>query len=84
MAISVALALALFTVAVIVYFVASRQHPEGSASHVDDGVDDSTALFGGPHDRPAGPGAEDDGVAGRGAPAPGPSAESLPRPRRPV
>lgn len=84
MAISVALALALFTVAVIVYLVVSRHDPETAASHDDDLVDDSTALFGGPHDRPAGPGAEDDGVAARGAPTPGPSAESLPRPRRPV
>ena len=71
----------LATVAVVVTvcaFVMAR-HPE----KVDD---DSPAegggrdFFGDVTDRPAGPGAEDDGVAGPGEPAPGPSAESLPTP----
>jgi hypothetical protein len=69
----------LSTIAVVVTvcaFVMAR-HPE----KVDD--DSSTEgggrdFFGDVTDRPAGPGAESDGVARPGEPAPGPSADSLP------
>lgn len=54
----------------VVWFVLNKKHPESGASHADPLTESS------PHDavdqrRPAGPGAEADGVAGPGQPAPG-------------
>jgi hypothetical protein len=75
----------LATVVTLMWFVLGRHHPENAAGH-------TTASGGWPErprtlahqgdvfDRPAGPGAEADGVAGRGQPVPGPSADALPQP----
>ena len=68
---------AVATVAVVVWFVLPTKHPEDAAGHEPTGRSVSGALHGDTNDRPAGPGAEADGVAGRGQPAPGPSADSL-------
>lgn len=64
--------------ATVGYFGFARKHPEDAAGHDTADPSSSTEYFGNPHDRPAGPGAEADGVAGDGQIAPGPSAESLP------
>lgn len=77
MGIVIAVIAVIVTLALVVWFVAQRKHPEAAASHSDRPADLSTSLFGATNDRPAGPGAEDDGVPERGEPAPGPSAESL-------
>lgn len=71
------------TLALVAVFVGWRRHPEAASGHTtaSGGRDEHSASFshhGDVFDRPAGPGAEADGVAGRGQPAPGPSAESLP------
>jgi hypothetical protein len=67
--------------AFLVWMVVRRNDPERAASH-DDGTRTGSALYhGDTDDRPAGPGAEADGVAGPGEPVPGPSAESPPDPR---
>lgn len=63
-------------VAVVAWFLTARQHPESAASHPEPERTGSAQFFGDTDDRPAGPGAEDDGVAAPGQPAPGPSAES--------
>jgi hypothetical protein len=55
----------LVTLGLIAWFVANRHHPENAAGHPGD----VRAM----PDRPAGPGAEADGVAGPGQPAPGPT-----------
>ncbi|MCB1001817.1 MAG: hypothetical protein KDB40_21175 [Acidimicrobiales bacterium] len=71
------------TLGLLAVFVVWRRHPEAASGHAatSGGWDDrgeSFGLHGDVSDRPAGPGAEADGVAGRGQPTPGPSAESLP------
>lgn len=70
-----------FAIAAIAAFAMARRHPENAASHGVEPVDESTEFFGRVNDRPAGPGAEADGVAAPGEPVPGPSAASL-RPAR--
>ncbi len=78
---AVVIALGIVAVAAVVgWFLFRRNEPEDAASH---GTADRTgsALYDGDvNDRPAGPGAEADGVAGPGEPVPGPSAEADPRP----
>jgi hypothetical protein len=79
MGIIVAVVAVIAVVALVVWFVAARKHPENAAVH--DGADrsGSAQFHGDVNDRPAGPGAEADGVAGDGQPAPGPSAETFNR-----
>jgi hypothetical protein len=68
-------------VAVVVgWFLFRRNEPEDAASHEGPVRTGSALYHGDVNDRPAGPGAEADGVAGPGEPVPGPSAESDPRP----
>ena len=77
MGIAVAVIAVILTLALVVWFVVQRKHPEAASGHSDRPADLTTSLFGPPNGRPAGPGAEDDGVPRAGDPAPGPSAESL-------
>ena len=63
-------------VAVVGWFVLRRNEPENAASHREPDRAGSAQFFGDVNDRPAGPGAEADGVAGPGEPVPGPSAEA--------
>jgi hypothetical protein len=77
MKILIAIVAGLVVVAVITYFVMAH-HPEEAASHHGPEREGSALFYGGTHDRPGGPGAEADGVAGDGQPAPGPSAEQSP------
>jgi len=65
-------------VVTVAAFMVTRKHPENAADGA--GERGGTEFFGDVTDRPAGPGAEADGVPERGQPAPGPSAESLPPP----
>jgi len=65
---------------VIAWFVFGRNDPEDAASHGEADRTGTSLHHGDVDDRPAGPGAEADGVAGRGEPVPGPSAEGDPRP----
>jgi hypothetical protein len=67
-------------VGLLMWFVLNDRHPESASTHLGSQGEagnraGSAAFFGDTNDRPAGPGAEADGVAGRGRPAPGPSAE---------
>jgi hypothetical protein len=64
--------------AFVAWVVLRRNDPEDTAGHPEPPRTGSAAVFGDVDDRPAGPGAEADGVAGPGEPAPGPSAESTP------
>jgi hypothetical protein len=64
--------------AFLVWLVARRNDPERAASGREPARTGSALHHGDVDDRPAGPGAEADGVAGPGEPAPGPSAESFP------
>jgi len=64
------------TVGVVAWFVLNRKNPENAASHSEPDRHGSALLHGDVSERPAGPGAEADGVAGAGSPAPGPSADS--------
>jgi hypothetical protein len=57
-------------IAAVVWFVLNRKHPEGGASH-DDPLAERSPDDAVDQGRPAGPGAEADGVAGPGQPAPG-------------
>jgi hypothetical protein len=66
------------TVAVVGWFFFRRNDPEDAATHAGSGRSGSAQHHGGVDDRPAGPGAEADGVADRGEPVPGPSAEGEP------
>ena len=66
--------------AVVGWFLFRRNDPEDAASHGDTDRSGSALYHGDPDDRPAGPGAEADGVAGPGEPVPGPSAEADPQP----
>jgi len=75
----IAIACVLVIAAVLAFFV-SRNRPENASSHDEPDRAGSSLMYGDVNDRPGGPGAEDDGVAGRGQPAPGPSAESSPWP----
>jgi hypothetical protein len=75
-AIVVALVLVIATVG---YFALARKHPEDAAGHRVEDPSESTNMYGNTDDRPAGPGAEADGVTDGGQIAPGPSAESLPQ-----
>ena len=59
--------------AVLAWFLLQRRHPE-AVSHLSPERHGS-AKYHSDVGRPAGPGAEADGVAGRGQPIPGPSAE---------
>lgn len=77
MGLVVAIVAVVLVAALIIWFVATRQHPERAATHTDLPAGESTSLFGRTDDRPGGPGLEADGVAGAGQPAPGPSASSL-------
>jgi hypothetical protein len=71
----------IIAVAVVVgWFLFRRNEPEDAASHAEPDRTGSALYHGDVDDRPAGPGAEADGVAGPGEPVPGPSAESDPRP----
>lgn len=63
----------LFTVA---WFMINRKHPESGASHSEPPRTESSMHDGEVQGRPAGPGAEADGVAGPGQPTPG---ETQPR-----
>jgi hypothetical protein len=63
---------------VVGYFVFARKHPENAAGHDSGDPTSATDFFGNSDDRPAGPGAEAEGVVGDGQIAPGPSADSLP------
>jgi hypothetical protein len=67
-----------FVAAFVVWLVVRRNDPERAAGHPGPPRQGSALFHGDPDDRPAGPGAEDDGVAAPGQPAPGPSAESPP------
>jgi len=62
------------TSTIVLWFVIPRQHPENAAGHRKPERKASAKFFGDMNDRPAGPGAEADGVAAPGQPAPGPSA----------
>ena len=77
MGIAIAIIAAVAVVALIVWFATARKHPENAANHEQPDRHGSAAFHGDVNDRPAGPGAEADGVAGRGQPAPGPSAETF-------
>lgn len=59
-------------VALIVWFVLVRRHPENAAGHAEATRTDSSQYYGDVDDRPAGPGAEAQGVAGPGEPIAGP------------
>jgi len=65
-------------IAVVGWFVLHRKDPEDAASHPEPDRTGSALYHGDVDDRPAGPGAEADGVAGPGEPVPGPSAEAEP------
>jgi hypothetical protein len=67
----------LAVVAVVAWFLFNKKSPESAASHAEPSRTGSALHHGDVHDRPAGPGAEADGVAAPGSPAPGPSAEGL-------
>jgi hypothetical protein len=59
---------------VLAWFLLQRQHPEAGSSHTRSertGSEQYHSDLG----RPAGPGAEADGLADRGQPVPGPTAE---------
>lgn len=72
---------AIVAVAVVVgWFFFRRNDPEDAASHGTADRTGSARYVGDVNDRPAGPGAEADGVAEPGEPIPGPSAEADPRP----
>ena len=72
---------AIVAIAVVVaWFLFGRNDPEDAATHTDGDRVGSALYHGDVDDRPAGPGAEADGVAGPGEPVPGPSAEADPRP----
>jgi hypothetical protein len=64
------------TAATVLWFWFGRRNPETAAGHSEPDRTGSGLFFGDSDDRPAGPGAEADGVAGPGQPMPGPSAES--------
>jgi len=63
-------------VAVVGWFLFRRNDPEDAAGHPEPERTGSALYHGDVDDRPAGPGAEADGVAGAGEPVPGPSAET--------
>jgi len=63
-------------IVVVAWFVLRRNEPEDAASHAEPPRTGSALYHGDVDDRPAGPGAEADGVAGPGEPVPGPSAEA--------
>ena len=67
-------------IVVVGWFLLRRNEPEDAASHPEPARTGSALYHGDDHDRPAGPGAEADGVAGPGEPVPGPSAEFEQRP----
>ena len=67
------IALALITIG---YFLFARRHPQDASGRPAGDTPTSQQFFGDTNDRPGGPGAEADGVAGRGSVAPGPSAEA--------
>ena len=71
----VSLAGVLAVVAVVAWFFFRRNEPEDAAGHIGPSRTGSAQYHGDTDDRPAGPGAEADGVAGPGEPVPGPSAE---------
>jgi hypothetical protein len=60
------------------WLILRRNDPERAAGHAGPARTGSALFHGDPDDRPAGPGAEADGVAGPGQPSPGPTAESPP------
>jgi hypothetical protein len=66
----------LAVIAFLLWMLLRRRDPEDSAGHPQPPRTGSAQFHGDPDDRPAGPGAEDDGVGAPGQPAPGPSAES--------
>ena len=77
MSTAVAIIAVIVVLALVGWFFAGRKHPENAALHAEPDRVGSALYHGDVNDRPAGPGAEADGVAGRGQPAPGPSADSL-------
>ena len=80
MSTAVAVIAVVVVLALLVWFVMTRQHPEAASSHQDPDRVGSPLMHGDPDDRPAGPGAEDEYVSGDGRIGPGPSAENLPWP----
>lgn len=76
MKIAVSIVAILLVIAVVTYFMTSR-HPEETATHEPVEREGSALFHGDVNDRPGGPGAEADGVAGAGQPVPGPSAEQV-------
>jgi hypothetical protein len=58
---------------VVLWFLLGRQHPEEASSHGEAARTGSALHHGDVDDRPAGPGAEAQGVAAPGEPIPGPS-----------
>jgi hypothetical protein len=78
---TVVIVVGIIAIALVVgWFLLRRNEPEDAASHEEPDRTGSALYHGDVNDRPAGPGAEADGVAGPGEPVPGPSAESDPRP----
>jgi hypothetical protein len=67
----------LATAGVVAWFLLARKHPENAATHPEPGTG-AAPLHGDLTGRPAGPGAEDEGVVSRGEQVPGPSAEEHP------
>ena len=67
-------------IVVVGWFLLRRNEPEDAASHPEPDRTGSALYHGDVHDRPAGPGAEADGVGRPGEPVPGPSAEFEQRP----
>jgi len=61
-------------VAVVAWFALVRRHPENAAAHA--GPSGETRYRGITNDRPAGPGAEAEGVRARGVIVPGPMPEA--------
>lgn len=68
----------LAVVLTVAWFFLRRNRPERSESHAQPPRTGSALHHGDVDDRPAGPGAEADGVVGPGDPAPGPTAEGRP------
>jgi hypothetical protein len=67
-------------VVLVGWFFLHRNDPEDAAGHPEPDRTGSAQYFGDVDDRPGGPGAEADGVAGPGEPVSGPSAEAASQP----
>ena len=60
-------------IAAVAWFMLNTKHPENAASHAEAPREDVAPREPADGSRPAGPGAEADGVAGPGQPTPGAS-----------